>query len=93
MVFLLFKGPLNLEGKAISLFQCWTTKVVGAATKLKTGFLDGDSIPIQSDLFVLLNVKTGTGSDTSTVSKPFRVITIYEKYYNKWLIAKDPMKR
>ena len=25
--------------------------------------------------------------------KPFRVLTIYEKFYNKWLISKEPSKK
>ena len=50
-------------------------------------------IIIQIYSIVLIAVTTGREAATLTVSKPFRVVTIYEKYYNKWLITKYPVKK
>ena len=41
----------------------------------------------------MVDVKTGRGAATSIVSKHYRVVTIYDKYYNKWLIAKESVKK
>ena len=41
----------------------------------------------------MLDVKTGIGADTPIVTKPFRVVTIYDKLLNKWMIAKEPAKK
>ena len=51
-----------------------------------------DSILIERDTIILVNTKSGIGSTSTIVMKPFRVLTIYEKFYNKWLIAKEPFK-
>ena len=79
--------------KAKLLFGRWTTKVAGATTKKNTTPIIENSILIKRDTIVLLDVKTGIGSDTSIVTKPFRVVTIYDNFFNKWMIAKELVKK
>ena len=78
---------------AKSLLRHWPTKVAGETTKHNTDSLADNSIFINRDSIVLLDVKTGIGADTSIVTKPFRVVTIYDNVFNKWMIAKQPVKK
>ena len=87
------QGALGSDRKAKSLFGRWTTKVAGVTTKQNTNFLVENSIFIKRDSIILLDVKTGTGADTSIVTKPFRVVTIYDNVFNKCMIAKEPVKK
>ena len=87
------QGALGSNRKAKSLFERWTTKVAGATTKKNSNPLAEDSILIKRDTIVLLDVKTGIGADTIIVTKPFRVVTIYDTFFNKWMIAKETAKK
>ena len=87
------QGAIGSDRKDISLFGCWTTKVAGATTKKNSNPLAENSILIKRDTIVLLDVKTGIAADTSIVTKPFRVVTIYDTFFNKWMIAKETAKK
>ena len=87
------QGALGSDRKAISLFGRWTTKVSGATTKQNTNSLAENSIFIKRDSIVLLDVKTGIGSDTPVGTKLFRVVIIYDIIFNKWMIANEPVKK
>jgi len=52
-----------------------------------------DRILIERDTIVLVNTKSGIGSTSTIIMKPYRVLTIYEKFYNKWFIAKEQFKK
>ena len=84
---------LRSDRKAKSLFRRWTTKVVGVTAKQNTNSLAENSIIIKRDSIILLDIKTGVGADISIVTKPFRVVTIYDNLFNKWMIAKEPVKK
>ena len=86
------QGALGTERKAKSLFGRWTTKG-GGGTKLQNDSTMNDRILIERDTIVLVNTKSGIGSTSTIIMKPFRVLTIYEKFYNKWFIAKEPFKK
>ncbi len=43
-----------------------------------------DDILIERDVIILVNVKIGSGSGAATVPLHFRVLEIFEKYYNKY---------
>ena len=75
------QGALGFDRKVKSLLRRWTTKVAGATTKKNTNPIIKNSILIKRDTIVLLDVKTGIGSDTSIVTKPFRVVTIYDNFF------------
>ena len=42
---------------------------------------------------ILVNVKTRKGASVSTVTRRLRVLVIYEKFYNRWVISKQPFKQ
>ena len=52
------QGALGSNMKAKSLFGYWTTKVAGATTKQNTNFLAENSILINRDSIILLDVNT-----------------------------------
>ena len=39
-----------------------------------------------------VNVKVGRGARTANVACNYRVMEIYDKYYNKWFMSKQPYK-
>ena len=75
------QGALGFDRKVKSLLRRWTTKVAGVTTKKNINPIIENSILIKRDTIVLLDVKTGIGSDTSIVTKPFRVVTIYDNFF------------
>jgi hypothetical protein len=40
-----------------------------------------------------LNVKYGAGAAATVVQRQFRVLEIYEKYYNKWFVSPEAAKK
>ena len=48
---------------------------------------------IERDVIILVNIKLGVGTAAYTVQCKFRVLKISEKYYNKWFVSKEPMKK
>ena len=55
--------------------------------------LTTNEIIIERDVVVLLNVKIRQGASAATVACHYRVLNIYEKYYNKWFMLKQPYKK
>ena len=47
---------------------------------------------IKRDTVVLEDVAVRRGGSSVKVSEQYRVIDIYDKYYNKWFVAKVPRK-
>ena len=85
-------GTVSFARESKSLVARWLTKGADCAPT------DGDvpsknEIIIERDVIVLLNIKTGRGERAATVSLPYRVLNIYEKYYNKWFMSKKPYKK
>ena len=54
--------------------------------------LQPDDIVIERDTIVLLNFKLGRGARADNIQCNFRVMEIYEKYYNKWFMSKKQSK-
>ena len=83
------QGALSYERKANTLLGCWTVsnKQVG-----KDDELSSKGTKIERDTLILVNVKKGQGASASTVTRQFRVLAIYEKFYNRWAISKQPFK-
>ncbi len=52
-----------------------------------------EDILIERDVIILVNVKIGSGSGAATVQRHFRVLEIFEKYYNKWFVSKESTKK
>ena len=53
--------------------------------------LPGENL-IERDTVVLADVTEGRGRGSVKVTKQYRVADIYDKYYNKWFMAKNPQK-
>ena len=84
------QGALGNERKANTLLGRWTVskKKVG-----KDDELSGEGAKIERDTLILVNVKKGQGASASTVTRRFRVLAIYEKFYSRWAISKQPFKQ
>lgn len=77
--------------QAKSLVQRWLTKPLDTTAVVPEDgslFAAGDML-IERDVVVLVNIKVGKGASASTVLLPFRVVDIYDKYYNKWFMSKS----
>jgi len=64
------------------------SRVIKDGTKLSD-----EDILIERDVIILVNVKLGVGAAATTVQCKFRVLEIFEKYYNKWFVSKEPRKK
>jgi len=84
------QGALGDERKANTLLGRWIIrkKQVGKDEKSSS-----EGTNIERDTVILVNVKTGRGASASTVTRRFRVLAIYEKFYNRWAISKQPFKQ
>ena len=61
--------------------------------KYGTELVGIEDILIERDVIILLNVEYGTGAAATVVQRQFRVLEIYEKYYNKWFVSPAPAKK
>ena len=70
---------------------CWIGKVDDS--NLGRDDLANNEVVIEGDTIVLLYSKFGTGASADTVACHFRIVNIYENYYNKWFMSKQPFKK
>jgi hypothetical protein len=59
----------------------------------KDALVSNNQVVIERDTIILVDSKFGTGARAATLSCHFRVVNIYEKYYNKWFMSKHPIKK
>jgi len=85
-------GALSMAQKAKALVQRWLARAVDSFTDDNDGPVDNEVI-IERDVIVLLNVKVGRGASSANVPCSFRVMEVYEKYYNKWYTSPVPFKK
>ena len=85
-------GSTSQERRTKSLVQRWIANPFSIGKYKKDNVVAKD-ILIQTDVIILVNVMIGNQSNASTVASPFRVLMIYEKYYNKWFASKPLTKR
>ena len=81
------KGSMSLIRKGKSLVQRWLTKPTNA--KEPSDKFEVGDVLIERDVVVLVDVKVGSGSAASVVPLSYRVVDIYDKYYNKWFMSKS----
>ena len=74
------QGATNLIRRGKSLVQRWLTKPTNAKEP-KGNYEAGDTL-IERDVVLLVDVKFGSGASSSNVAMPYRVVDIYDKYYN-----------
>ena len=85
-------GAVSFARKAKSLVERWLAKLVDPIPT-ENNTLDDNAILIERDTILLVHVKVGSGASASDLACHFRVVTVYEKYYNKWFMSKLGFKR
>jgi len=79
-----------------SLVEHWIARPVSGVIRDGTE-LSVKDILIERDVIILVNVKLGVGAAATTVQCKFQckfcVLEIFEKYYNKWFVSKEPRKK
>ena len=84
-------GSISQNRRAKSLVQRWIVRQIDGVDKDGKGLEDGvDDVLIERDVIILLNIKRADGI---IVQRQFRILEIYEKFYNKWFISKEATKR
>ena len=54
--------------------------------------IDSKELIIERDTIICVQCKKGKGNNAVTKVEHFRVLTIFEKYYNKWCVSLDNKK-
>jgi hypothetical protein len=85
-------GAVSFERKSKSLLGRWIGKAADSGLG-KDALVSNNQVVIERDTIILVNSKFGTGARAATLSCHFRVVNIYEKYYNKWFMSKHPFKK
>lgn len=85
------EGSISSGRKAKSLVARWFAKPSSGDAKEGDGLGAGD-VAIERDTIILANATIGRGGSSATVPQPFRVLGIYDKHYNKWVLAKQAHK-
>jgi len=86
-------GSISPNRKAKSLVQRWVAKPIDGVVKDGAELVGIEDILIERDMIILLNVEYGTGAAATVVQRQFRVLEIYEKYYNKWSVSPAAAKK
>jgi len=81
--------------KAKSLVQRWLANAAGIVMPAtgEPDALAANEIIIESNTIVIVKVKVGKGTAAANVSCSYRVIEIYDKYYNKWFMHNELQKK
>jgi len=88
-------GAVSFARKAKSLVQRWLAKSVDTIA-MSTGadlLAANNDIIIERNTILLLSIKIGRGASATNVACHFRVMEVYEKYYNKWFMSTVPVKK
>ena len=85
-------GLVSKAWKTKSLVEQWLSKPFYDKADSKGTVIHPYNINIKRDVIVTSNVKVGSGLGACNVVCSFRVLNIYEKYYNKWFISKNAFK-
>jgi hypothetical protein len=85
-------GSISSTRKSKSLVERWIARPVSGVIKDGTK-LSAEDILIERDVIILVTVKLGVGAAVTTVQCKFCVLEIFEKYYNKWSVSKEPRKK
>ena len=86
------QGSISPNRKAKTLVQCWVARPIDCVVKEGKEVVGVEDILIERDVIILLKVKQGAGAGATVVTRPYRVLEIYEKYYNKWFVSPAAMK-
>ena len=86
------KGAVGRERKAKDLRQRWMIHPVNRTKSAKESKADKTKAIIERDTVIKVRVRVGRGAAATDFEYPFRVLSIYDKYYNKWYLGKEPWK-
>ena len=89
-------GDVHQVRQAKSLVQRWLSRPLhSAAEDGSSPSEQAEETLIERDVIVLVKVKVGNGASASIVTRPYRVVDIYDKHYNKWFMSKpkNPVKK
>ena len=84
------RGAVSSMRKAKSLVGRWLDKPSGSESAPNSIPTD---ILIERNIIILVNVSVGRGALGITMAKPYRVVDVHEKFYNKWFMSKAPVKK
>ena len=85
-------GATTSEQKVKSLKVRWFKSDIGKKDEKESTDKKGESIVIQRGSLVTLKVEQGRGKAKLEEIEYFRVICIFNKYYNKWFMIEDKQK-
>ena len=85
-------GATTSEQKVKSLKVRWFKSDIGKKDEKESTDKKGESIVIQRYSLVKLKVEQGRGKAKLEEIEYFRVICIFNKYYNKWFMIEDEQK-
>ncbi len=89
------RGSLSQRRKTKTLFGRWTSRTVQALTLETTPIEVGEGEDIIGrNTIVTCKFKNGRKRDspTITITKDYRVLTVYDKFYNKWYMSTEKKK-
>lgn len=86
-------GSTSKERKVKSLVQRWIASPPERIKSNEDGEVVAEDILIERDVVIIANVKIGNGANATTVQRPFRVMVIHDKHYNKWMISQSSSKK
>ena len=84
-------GAVSDARKVKSLVQRWLAKPA-SNVRAQVDDVETRGKKIERDTILVVKVKLGSGAAAATVSRFVRVVNIFEKYYNKWFMSKEPFK-
>ena len=79
------RGSTSRERKAKSLFGRWTEGKNNPVDN--EGGAIGNGILITRDTVVSSEIKLGRGKNSPKTTVEYRVLGLYDKYYNKWFMT------
>mmetsp|Transcript_21089 Transcript_21089/g.45741 ORF Transcript_21089/g.45741 Transcript_21089/m.45741 type:complete len:265 (+) Transcript_21089:660-1454(+) len=85
-------GTVSFARRAKSLVERWLAKAVDFMSS-DADALDSNDVVIERNTILLVNVKVSRGASAANVACHYRVMEVYEKYYNKWFMSKQSFKK
>ena len=84
-------GAVGDRRRAKSLLQRWMA-TMNENGKGKGNPAEPAGVRIERNTIVTVKVKIGRRAAGRRVMRYFRVVNVFDKYYNKWFMAKEPSK-
>jgi len=83
-------SSLSQSRKTKTLFQRWASqKILPEQVDAPSNQGSGDLKTIGRDSIITCKLKLGNRKDNPEIPKDYRVLAVYEKFYNKWWMSRD----